>query len=289
MKQNVGKCKKFCSLVVTFAVILNTFVMSGYAYKKVDIMDLATENNISSLTPYAQELELMDDGALDQAVTAMIMQTDNIEKLRDRLKECDIELLPVKKMSVDASQNLISGAELQRASYNLSDDEVELLVHVLMRGGQDYYHLCCGFLFDGTEADPATMDAVAMYFDPTKADYYDYYDDSYGFSLRSGQQVYNGTIVFNFKDSYLNQYTGDPDYPYTCAVYVTPKAGAQNIAFGADYYHTYGETNVDLTDVSVNVTFGGTGLASGSVGTNFSVSHNEYTWQIADLGVFMAT
>lgn len=41
MKQNVGKCKKFCSLVVTFAVILNTFVMSGYAYKKVDIMDLA--------------------------------------------------------------------------------------------------------------------------------------------------------------------------------------------------------------------------------------------------------
>lgn len=289
MKRNVEKFKKVSSLVVTLAVILNTFVMSGYAYNKVDIMDLATESNISSMTPYARKLELMDDGVLDQAVTAMIMQTDNIEELRDRLKECDIELLPVEKMTVDVSQNLVSDAEVQRASYNLSDDEVELLVHALKRGGQDYYHLCCGFTFNGTEADPATMDAVAMYYDATKADYYDYYDDSYGFSLRSGQQIYNGTIVFNFKDSYLNQFTGDPDYPYTCAVYVTPKAGAQNIAYGVDYYHTYGETELDLTDVSVDVTFGGTGLASGSVGTNFSVSHNEYTWQIAGLNVLLAT
>ena len=72
-------------------------------------------------------------------------------------------------------------------------------------------------------------------------------------------------------------------------MYVTPKAGAQNIAYGVDYYHTYGETELDLTDVSVDVTFGGTGLASGSVGTNFSVSHNEYTWQIAGLNVLLAT
>lgn len=276
------KYRKCICSIIAFVCIFNSFTCIAYANSdtKIDIMSLATKQDIANITPYKEVLTLMDDKCLDTTISALIMQTDNINHLKERLNECNIELGPVKKTVYTPSQS-----KALASSTNLDIDEVELLVYSLKRGGQDYYHLCCGFSFTAYELDPATMDAVVMYFDSNSASYYDYYRDSKGFSMKSGQQANNGTVVFNFKDSYLGL-LGDLNYPYTCAVYVVPKSSATEVFYGTDFLHTYGHTDVDLTNVSVGVSFGGTGLVGGSIATNFSLSHGENSWQIGDTNAF---
>lgn len=267
--------KRFCSIIMMCVMVMSLSV-PVFAAQPIDLADFAAKNDsamsVSEINRYKNAFDTMTDDEFDRAIITMVKETEDIELLRNNLSNCGVELNEV----------TIKKHYRTRA---LDSDDAEIVLTSAKRTGQSYYHLVVGLEFSSYETYATTQDGLSLYFDSRKADYVGYNTSTAnGFRLKSGQQATNGTLVFNFNDSLVN-IAGYNDSFYT-AVYVEPHDDVTTpIVFGADYAHTYGEVDLQITGGSIGFNFGP--VSSGSVSVNFAVTYDdERMWQIAALSDF---
>lgn len=263
--------KKIISIVLSLIMVF-TLSVPALAAQPVsfDVLSEAEPLSAWNITMLTQEFSGMSDDDFDQTIAELAKNSSDFESLKNNLSSCGVEL---KCITTEKHFN-----ELSRS---LEDSDVKLTAAVARRGGESYYHIVISLSFSTYERYPSSKDGVTIYFDSTKAQYVDY-NEGTGFRLRSGIQATNGTLVFNFDDS-LVTYSDYDDLLFYGAVYVTPYS-SDSVVFGADYAHTYGDINFNVTGGSVSFSFGA--VLSGSVTVNYSTTNEESMWQISKVDSF---
>ncbi len=263
--------KRTLSLILAVAMLCS-LITPAFANYPVNLDVLYRDISLStySASQLSQEFSQMTDDEFDRTIAVLARDATDHEILKENLGRCGVSL-----------ESVTSEKYYNPLSRTLDDSQAEIILAVSKRGGEDYYHVVACLDFTWAEAYPTTQDGVTLYFDATKAQYRNY-NEGNGFRLKSGIQATNGTLVFNFDDSLLtlDGYDGD----FYGAVYITPY-GSDPVVYGADYAHTYGDVDFNITGGSVGFSYGP--VVSGSVTVNFSIIYDdENMWQIAAIDSF---
>lgn len=262
--------KKVLSIFLAVALTA-TLSIPVLAAEPVTFDALVEKENLSVFTvsSLTQEFTTMSDDEFDKVIAELTTAATDFELLKDNLNRCGVELASVDK---DVHYNT--------STRTLDDSDAEIILSAARRAGEDYYHLIVSLSFSWYESYPSSKDGVSLYFDASAAQYMGY-NEGNGFRLKSGQQATNGTLVFNFDDSLLTIF--DYDESYYGAVYAKPYSSS-SVVYGADFAHTFGDSDFNVTGGSVTFSYGP--VASGSVTVNFSVTDKESMWQIGALDSF---
>ena len=264
--------EKFCSIFLALSLLL-TLSVPAFAAQPTNFTVLAEQESLdySSVSLLSQRFATMSDDEFDRTIAELTCNASDFDVLQNNLSSCGIELKAVEKEAYQSN--------LTRA---LSDSDAEIVLSAARRAGENYYHLVVGLNFSTYEPYPSSKDGVTIFFDSTKAQYVNY-NEGTGFRLRSGQKATEGTLVFNFDDTLLTWWDNGYKELFYGAVYAKPNS-SQSVVFGADYAHTYGDQDFNVTGGSISFNFGP--VVSGSVTVNFEVTDKESMWQIGVLDAF---
>ncbi len=255
------------------AIICCLFISQAGLAINADVPDLKDLASISSenlsdfqITSLKNQIMNLDDKTYDGLIAELVWTTSDYKSLQKTLEKVGVELSDPKELN---DQNSIQ---------RIPPYDGNIVVYSNKRVTDSYYRLFAEYSLSTVEPFPKSADVIILYYDSTKATYYDYNAESRYSSLRSGQYATSGTLAFNFYDD-----IAFTNYSYS-AVYVTPKSGTsgQWLDYGADFVHTYTEYEVSGT-FTTSLKFGGTGLVGGSIGCSVTVSPNHVEWSIADL------
>lgn len=257
--------KKFLSILLAFSLV-TTLSIPAFAAEPVTFDSLVENKALSTqaVTVLSQKFLEMSNDEFDQIVAELTTSSTNFEVLKANLEQCGVQLQYVEKD--------VHSPTLTRS---LNDSDAEIVLSAARRNGEDYYHLVAGLNFSNYELYPSSKDGVTIFFDASAAEYIDY-NEGNGFRLRSGQKATEGTLVFNFDDSLVNWLSYDDTF--YGAVYARPYS-SKSVVYGADYAHTYGDVDFNVTGGSIGFNFGP--VVNGSVTVNFElVEKEEEMWQI---------
>ena len=262
-------CGSFATTAV-LAVDSNSMVGSLESRTTINDLCLANIDSLSNdkLKAYQKQIKSLSDSEFDAFIMYLVQNTENYDILTENLAAFDIDF--TKPESTDAGSLM--------APMSVPSNNATISVASARQGSQNYQRLYAYAKLNSTETSPGSDDAIAVYFDSSKATFYSYAAGDYT-SLKSFTQKDNGTIIFNFYDrtSGSNQGYG--------VVYVTPKSSGVWIDYGAEWIHTYTTQNVSYTP-SLGFTYSGSGGVGGSAGVSWTVSTVEESWQLADVNSF---
>lgn len=260
------KLQLLLSLVLTLILFpTSTFADDSISLQELNnrSFDLLSEDALSSLK---SDINKMNDDQFDNFIVNYLRENTDRDQSITNLSKLGITLTiypaqKIKPLIVEAYES-------------------EITAYSAKRIGDSYYRLYADYGFvNDIEDHPASYDVVGIYWDKNAARYYSYNNsNSEHNSLRSGQRTADGLALFNAYDAkmYLNSVND-----YWVAVYVTPTASSGEIAFGADWTHTYDTKSTSSTG-QASVSFGGSGLVNGSIGYSITTTTTERSWEIAD-------
>lgn len=265
--------KKLCNigLACLLVAILSTPVFATHSPVTFDTLVEPTTLSQADISLLTQQFSEMSDDEFDRTIAELATSSTDFEVLRSNLDNCGVELKVVEQ-----------SAHSSGFTRSLDDSDARITVAVAQRAGETYYHIVIGLVFSDYEPYPSSQDGVSIFFDASKAEYVDY-NEGFGFRLRSGQRATEGTLVFNFDDSLLTLWDGGYKKIFYGAIYADPY-GSDRVVFGADYAHTYGDIDFNVTSGSIGFNFGP--IMSGAVSVNFEVSSEESMWQIGVVDSF---
>jgi hypothetical protein len=217
---------------------------------------------------YEKQINSLSDSEFDDFIMYLIQNTEDYDLLAENLAAFDIEFTKPNTLAQGASMSPMG----------VPSNNAYISVASARQGSQSYQRLYAYVKLNATETSPGSDDAVAVYFDSNKADFYSYNTGDYT-SLKSFTQKDNGVLIFNFYDriSGSNQGYG--------VVYVTPKRSGVWIDYGAEWIHTYTTKSISYTP-TLEFSYGGAGKVEGSLGVSWTVSSVEAMWQRADVNSF---
>ncbi|MGP0584871.1 hypothetical protein [Paenibacillus timonensis] len=262
--------KKRFLLWMSFLLTLLIIPTSAFAEDNVSLQKLNNRSidllSLNKLNFLKSEIAELKDSEFDSFVVNYLRNNTDREQTITNLSKLGVTL------TINSSQKI--------QPFLVEAYDSEILAYSAKRIGDSYYRLYAdyGFVSD-TEDNPASYDVVGIYWDKNAAKYYSYSNSNSDHnSLRSGQRTGDGLALFNAYDSkmYLNSIND-----YWVAVYVTPTASTGEIAFGADWTHTYDIKSTSSTG-QASINFGGTGIVGGSIGYSVTTTTTERSWEIAD-------
>lgn len=263
------KKKLIVLLILTISLISN---FNPIYADNVDILKNLDNIEINQMTKVEQdllkkEISKMSDDVFDQYMINLLQNSDDLNKLTKNLLYLGVDVF-IPKTQYDI---------LEVPPYSAT-----ISVSSAKRTGDPYYRLYGYTSLSYPETKSGSYDVITVYFDSSKANYYSYNTSSYT-DLRSGLYATSGTVVFNLYDKYMGIST---QYG---AVYVTPKSGysGQWVDFGADWTHTFTKPEVTGITPTAQISFGGKGIVSGSIGVSVSIDPSvEQKWDKADTNAF---
>lgn len=255
-------------LLPTLLIIALLWVyVPAYASSMIDIDNLASLSLSTLSNKEVQDLEKqidkLSDTEFDKFIVEYLRAEVNKQAAKEKLARLDVQLTIPSTKVVEPLR--------------LDAWELDLSVYTVKRGGDVFHRIIADYIPSDIENYPASYDAIAITWDPSKASYYLYNVSSQQYSsLKDYSQKNKGILVFNVYDSQLS--VGGIYYD---AVYVTPKVSGYWMDYGAKYIHTYTTYNTSVA-LNPSLTYTTPGIVSSSLNFTLNLSPVESSWQKAD-------